>query len=271
MLVHDSVPARAIEDAVRELQESSSPGPTSSPAPVSPSPGPTGATASPTASPTDSSGAVQGEAPQGVSCADGGVCAVGDPGPGGGVVFYAVTNPFVSGPNMASSCNFLEVAPNLWDPSKTATCRDLQTYCGGTDQTTSDFSNIDPYGIPWCKGKSMIVPGASGTVIGSGYANTSAILPYCNTGDAANVARSYSGGGLTDWSLASKDELNALYHYTNRDAIGGFTSSWYLSSSQDSSSGEVSKQGFSNGSQSWCSESSIANNCFFGVRPTRAF
>ena len=190
---------------------------------------------------------------------------------GVGTVFYASATSFACGPNMASSCNFLEVAPNLWDPSNVVKCKSLSTYCGGTDQTTSDFSNVFPNAIPWCYGKDLIVPGAGGTVIGSGYANTTAILPNCNTGDAANAARSYSGGGLTDWSLASKDELNALYLYTNRDAIGGFTSNWYWSSSQDSSSGDVTKQSFGNGSQSICQKSDIEYNCYWGVRPTRAF
>ena len=45
----------------------------------------------------------------------------------------------------------------------------------------------------------------------------------CEQGDAANAAQRYEGGGKIDWALPPKDELNApCYHYTNRDAIGGF-------------------------------------------------
>jgi hypothetical protein len=37
---------------------------------------------------------------------------------------------------------------------------------------------------------------------------------------------------MTDWSLPSLDELNALAYYPNRNAIGGFADDSYWSSSQ---------------------------------------
>ena len=39
------------------------------------------------------------------------------------------------------------------------------------------------------------------------------MLTMCNSGDAAEQVRAYTGGNRTDWSLASKDELNALYYF----------------------------------------------------------
>jgi len=50
------------------------------------------------------------------------------------------------------------------------------------------------------------------TAIGTGMANTLAIIAAGATGSAAApTCRAYTGGGLTDWFLPSKDELNQLY------------------------------------------------------------
>ena len=76
---------------------------------------------------------------------------------------------------------------------------------------------------------------STGTDIGSGLSNTTAILAkwdaatYPNT--AAAVARAYTDGTYSDWFLPSKDELNKLY--INKDKIGGFAGSYCWSSSED--------------------------------------
>ena len=212
--------------------------------------------------------AAPAEATAGASCADGGVCVGGDSGPGGGVVFYVASTAFACGANRASTCKYLESAPNMWNPNSSSTCKEATgTSCGGTLQTTSDFSSTGK-GFPWCtgSGKDSLIPGAFGKEIGSGYANTTIMLPDCNPGDAGNVARSYTGGGMTDWSLASENELTALYIYTNRAAIGGFNSGIYWSSTQ-------------NGAQtaaSYTFDNSMNTGAYFkyntyGVRPIRAF
>ena len=64
------------------------------------------------------------------------------------------------------------------------------------------------------------VSGATGTAIGTGSANTDAIIAAqgaTETSYAAGVARAYTGGGFTDWFLPSKDELNEMYQ--NKAAI----------------------------------------------------
>ena len=53
-----------------------------------------------------------------LTCAQGGLCAVGDTGPGGGLVFYVhydADDLFTCGATLASTCKYLEVAPNTWD------------------------------------------------------------------------------------------------------------------------------------------------------------
>jgi hypothetical protein len=68
-------------------------------------------------------------------------------------------------------------------------------------------------GIQWYNG-SNTTTGATATAIGTGSANTTAIIANqgaVETAYAAGLARAYRGGGYTDWFLPSKDELNEMY------------------------------------------------------------
>ena len=252
-------PDGAIQDDVELAASppaSSSAGPTSSPDPIIPSPEPTEAAASPVASPTDASSPTDvpdDQALLGATAVNNNVCDLGldykcgDTGPGGGTVFYALSTGFACGADMGSTCNYLESAPNLWRAYKTS-CkkadgdRKTNSYggtCAGSSQETSDFTQTGD-GFQWCPtyapGNQELISGAVATAIGSGYANTIASKGKCNSNDsytAAQVAQYYNGGGQTDWFLPSKDELDALYYYSNRAAIGGFTpGGWYWSSTQ---------------------------------------
>ena len=66
------------------------------------------------------------------------------------------------------------------------------------------------------------VPGAHGTALGTGAANSAAIIAQNGDGAtyAAGLAHAYRGGGHDDWFLPSRDELDQLY--LNRVAIGSF-------------------------------------------------
>ena len=268
----------ATASASAAASSAASTGPTSSAEPVTPTDAPTEASASPTASPTNSTSS--SESPQSggyvgaATPVDNDVC---DPGlrypcgsigaSGVGTVFYASATPFACGANMASTCHYLESAPNLWNPDSKISCKAATgTSCGGSVQETSDFSSTG-LGFPWCTGSggTASVNGATGTGIGAGFANTTAMLPVCNPGDAGNVARSYTGGGLTDWSLASQEELGYLDFYDNRAAIGGFNSGYYWTSSQDSA--KFANPQFFGGKDSFCQYKSFT----YGVRPIRAF
>ena len=87
-------------------------------------------------------------------------------------------------------------------------------------------------GIKWDKG-TYTITGATGTAIGTGLLNTNKIIASQGepaTSYAAGLARSYTGGGYTDWYLPSKDELEKLSY--NKEIIGGFFNFYYWSSSE---------------------------------------
>ena len=100
------------------------------------------------------------------------VYAIGDTGPGGGIVFYL-------------------------EPDSGGT--------GGLEAATSDQSSSAVWG---CNG--VDVTGATGTAIGTGASNTAAILsaPCPGSNPAAATAAASLGSG---WFLPSQDELNELY------------------------------------------------------------
>jgi hypothetical protein len=85
-------------------------------------------------------------------------------------------------------------------------------------------------GIAWSNITNTLV-GTTGTAIGTGQANTTAIVGQdgCTSG-AAWLCNDLTEGGYSDWYLPSKDELNKLY--LNQVAIGGFADYAYWSSSE---------------------------------------
>jgi hypothetical protein len=100
--------------------------------------------------------------------------ALGDTGPGGGIVFYLTPG--------TNGTQGLEAAP--------------------VDQSS---------GIEWgCINRAV---GGTTYAIGTGLANTNAIINECGTGTAAGIAASYiSPTGYSGWYLPSINELNQLYN-----------------------------------------------------------
>jgi hypothetical protein len=108
-------------------------------------------------------------------------------------------------------------------------------------------------GIRWYNGN-YTTTGATGSAIGTGSANTTAIIANqgaVETAYAAGLARAYSGGGYTDWFLPSKDELNQMYeNKATLEAVSGFFSfSDYYWSSTEYNNDYAWLQVFSNGFQ----------------------
>ena len=180
------------------------------------------------------------------------VYQVGDTGPGGGKIFMTPS----AGAN--TTTKYFESAVSGWNGSATDT---LAPWCSLTYQYL---------------GSSGVAPQL--TSIGSGAANTNAMVAAgkCTSG-AANVARTYSGGGLSDWYLPSLGELQEMY--SQRTTIGGFnlmteagtsplrTTTTYWSSSEDASQNFYARSWsfLTNGNDNW------SKLLKFGVRPIRSF
>ncbi len=160
---------------------------------------------------------------------------IGDIGPGGGLVF------------LISGGLTYEMAPKTW--------RD---------------SSGDPT-YDWCSDTTNSV--ATGTAVGTGSANTTAMLALPCTSGAAFSADAYAGGGFTDWFLPSKDELNEMRLYSQ---VGGFNTATYgfegkgtdyWTSSQSAADGAWSQTFFGSNSDQSGVNKAIAQH----VRPVRAF
>ena len=118
---------------------------------------------------------------------------------------------------------------------------------------TDTSGNITKYdSIPWCIANSNNVFLGNGTAIGSGFANTLAILTTFDSlaspnfdslskqlpAIAAFVCR-YSHNGDTTWYLPTKDELNLMYNNLAVRGYGNFTQANYWSSSDYLFDGKV--------------------------------
>ena len=213
-----------------------------------------------------------------LTCAQGGTCAVGDTGPGGGKVFYvrAGGGTFACGATLASTCKYLEAAPT-----------------SGTNAWT-DITRTWATDVVNPRNQATAVLGADGTAIGSGYQNSLDIVAQAGNvaaTSAAVEARAYRGpNNLTDWHLPSKDELNQMCKWQRGQA-------WVSDATICNNSGTLNSgrgaSGFSTGPQPWYWSSSElgadpdtnaeAQNFNFGnqfvnnkagtlfVRPVRAF
>ena len=108
------------------------------------------------------------------------------------------------------------------------------------------------------------IAGAHGTALGTGNQNTSDITSGCAiAGIAARQCADLVIGAYNDWYLPSKDELSKVYQ--NSNAIGGFTTGAYWSSSEIDASNSWG-QIFDTGSQN-----QVDKEMGGSVRAIRAF
>jgi hypothetical protein len=179
-------------------------------------------------------------------CAQGGVCTLGQTGPGGGKIFYVNASGFSCGPTLALTCKYLEAAPNTW--------------AGGSS---------DPAYVWADAGTSSTLIGATAqrTAIGAGYANTMAIVNQPNsTSTSAGAVRAYTGGGLNDWYLGNVNEMIEL---DNSQAYVSPVVQNYYATSEETNATFRRIYGMVDNSN-WSGHSKNTNNISY-TRPIRAF
>jgi hypothetical protein len=148
------------------------------------------------------------------TCAQGGVCAVEDVGPGGGIVFYDAGRQEPWG-------RYLEFACSGW-----------QKDCDGSPDPELEYGCGDAY------------PELEESV-GLGEANSKALVEKCGIDSAARAPLEYlSRSGVDDWFLPSRWELGELYEYLERRMFpveAGFTNGPhdYWSSSSRTEEGSI--------------------------------
>jgi len=197
---------------------------------------------------------IQSSAHGAVSCALGGVCVVGDTGPGGGKVFYVLAGGFSCGVTRSATCRYLEIAPTNWN--------------GGTDPQR-----------PWAQSSPVDYTSANITLsalLGFGALNTKAIIDQgnSNTGtSAAALAASYSpvvnGSTVNDWFLPSENEWAQVWA---QRTVVGFTASgsnYWSSTSLGNQNGRYFIFGGSTGPGTV--SGLVKSTATVYVRPVRAF
>jgi len=116
---------------------------------------------------------------------------IGTTGPGGGIIFFDKGNS-------EDGWQFLEAAP------------------------------ADLPEAAWFNGKDGVETGATGTAIGTGKENTAQIIAALGPGSyAAAACRAFGGGGLQDWFLPSKDEMDKMFQVLKDKPGVGFASRFY--------------------------------------------
>lgn len=125
----------------------------------------------------------------------------GDRGPGGGYVFHDKGS-------FSDGWRYIEAAP------------------AGSD---GDFTDYDDRKLWGDVSKDV----STSTAVGSGASNTAAIVLADSTaGIAARVCSDADFNGYDDWFLPSLYELNAMGDNLQNQGLGGFSSSFYWSSTQ---------------------------------------
>ena len=129
------------------------------------------------------------------TCAEGGVCALGEIGPGGGKVFYVAATAFSSGAPCGVNCLYLEMAPNTWSNGTTDPSLKMQP-----NKTRSPANGNT----------------RNNTAIGLGFENTSALLSNASgISDAKEAIYSVDilTTGKTDWYIQNSLEYLAMKTY----------------------------------------------------------
>ena len=162
---------------------------------------------------------------------------IGDTGPGGGIVF------FVDRYNEYSGFTYLEVAPNEVDTGAAGTdaivwsTSAAKCYADAAGSTTADQSCASESIYPdTVSGTTRTASRATSTRIGSGSANTLAIIARHDAVDpatskalyAAGSADNYSntptgGSAVTDWFLPSYSEMVMLFQNFSQFKPGALT------------------------------------------------
>jgi hypothetical protein len=195
-----------------------------------------------------SAGAAAG--PATTTCAMGGTCALGDIGPGGGIVFVVASSPQPWGTYMEAALTDL-IVPG--DPIPTI------RWCSDTDKYVADAATGNTGSLH------------TSIAIGAGWPNTVQMSGNCDFG-AANAVRTYHGGGKSDWFVPSIDEFHAMC--IQKTVVNTLRSAYWTSSESPLSSGQALIVGVVSAGECAFDKPAFRpelKSSGFRIRPARAF
>jgi hypothetical protein len=149
------------------------------------------------------------------------VYAVGDRGPGGGIVYYVSATNFTStGSACNTTCKYLEVAPSTWQGTGVADDLNYVWSDNVTVATGQDTVTASAEGVP---GRSYAPPKFNWK-IGQGFYNTSVMKVAGATSPAQDAVLAYAGNSTAgQWFIPSLNELNELCKYAHGQTTGNLT------------------------------------------------
>jgi len=180
----------------------------------------------------------------GTTCATGGVCKIGDTGPGGGKVFYISDTTINAATGISEGGVYLEVAPLGWHTTQ------------GQEEA-----------LAWSSA-STAVPGTLSD-IGAGAENSRLVYSQLGSSSAGfNVIVNKTIGGKSDWFVPSLGELEKVYENLWATGLDAFTGSRnMLSSTEDPSNTSQAMQVWNVGGI----VASVSKTIGYYMRPIRAF
>jgi hypothetical protein len=188
----------------------------------------------------------------------------------GGTTYYVrayATN------SVGTSYGPVDVSFTTWVQAPYTIGQDLgYGYCAYVDETgggfivSYDIPNTDPWG---CSGTNVV----TGSAIGTGLANTYAIIAACASRPiAASVAKSYSGGGFHDWYLPSSGEWAQILNVANLVGLNNHaTNNFYTSTQQSTTYAITAFFNYNSGSMSGAQKAPVINDYINSLRAIRSF
>jgi hypothetical protein len=180
-----------------------------------------------------------------LSCAQGGICKVGDVGPGGGTVFYVSKSPINAADGVSTGGLYLEIAPKNWNGN-------------GSGEAPSSFAT------------NLASVSGTSTNIGTGAENTR--LWRAALGDSATavtLALNKTSGGVSDWFVPSYGELTTAITTLQPLGKGSFESYANLWSSTQNATDST------RANNAWSANPPTLNSLLktdnYYLRPIRAF
>lgn len=149
-----------------------------------------------------------------LTCAAGGICVLGDIGPGGGKVVHVNETGFLCGPTTTDTCHYLEAATNSW-------------FGGSADPTFVLYGSGQG-----TAGRDALIT-SDATILGRGEYNSYAVVDSvgtyatnpCAVTAALAYVSSYKGVQIDDWYLPNREEMDAV---KNAYIAGRLTGAWNL-------------------------------------------